>query len=197
VPADRPVQRTPWRELLREAFGKPLWPFALFAVATAAVCYHVLGPEAFALALAEDMDMALELLPRLAAAQVIAAILWVLLPRDRISQLLGTGGRRGLLIATAAGIVTPGGPASAFPLLALLASAGADRGVMVAYITSWALLGLQRIVVWDIPFMGADFSVLRFALSLPLPVLAGMLARRLPVGLSLDAVPPARRGPPE
>ncbi len=32
---------------------------------------------------------------------------------------------------------------------------------MVAYITAWATLGLQRILVWDVPFMGAEFAMLR------------------------------------
>jgi hypothetical protein len=44
---------------------------------------------------------------------------------------------------------------------------------------------MQRILVWDVPFMGADFSLLRFTVSLPLPVLAGLIARRLPLGLAL------------
>ena len=79
-----------------------------------------------------------------------------------------------------AGFLTPGGPTSAFVLLALIGSMGADRGVMVTYITAWATLGVQRILAWDIPMMGPEFSALRFAATLPLPILAGMLARALP-----------------
>lgn len=90
---------------------------------------------------------------------------------------------RGLIIATVAGTITPGGPASAYALLAVLAASGADRGAMIAYITAWATLGLQRILVWDVPFMGAEFAILRFAISLPLPVVAGLIARRLPMRL--------------
>ena len=97
---------------------------------------------------------------------------------------------RGLIIATAAGIVTPGGPASAFSLLVIVASAGADRGILITYITSWALLAVQRIIVWDLPFMGAEFSAIRFLVCLPLPILAGMIARRLPLSLVLPKTPP-------
>ena len=101
-------------------------------------------------------------------------------------RLIGReSGLRGLLIATAAGVVTPGGPASAYPFLAVLAGSGAERGTLVAYIVSWSMLGMQRILVWDVPFMGADFSLLRFAVSLPLPVVAGLVARRLPLDLVL------------
>jgi uncharacterized membrane protein YraQ (UPF0718 family) len=126
------------------------------------------------------------MLPRVAVAQVVAGFVWVLMPHDRVSQLVGPdGGRRGLVIATIAGIITPGGPASAFSLLVLIGSVGGDRGILVAYISSWAMLGLQRILVWDLPLMGVEFSVIRFLVCLPLPILAGWIARRIPLRLRL------------
>ena len=72
--------------------------------------------------------------------------------------------------------MTPGGPAAAFSLLAVLGGAGADRGALIAYITSWAMLGLQRVLVWDVPFMGAEFSLTRLLICLPLPIVAGLIA---------------------
>ena len=69
--------------------------------------------------------------------------------------------------------------------IAVLGAAGADRGAMIAYVSSWAILGLQRILVWDVPFMGAEFSLLRFLVCLPLPIIAGLIARRLPLTLRL------------
>jgi hypothetical protein len=91
---------------------------------------------------------------------------------------------KGLVVATIAGAATPGGPSSAYALLAVLAGSGADRGAMVAYITAWATLGMQRILVWDVPFMGAEFAILRGLVSLPLPVVAGLAARALRPGRS-------------
>jgi uncharacterized membrane protein YraQ (UPF0718 family) len=175
-----------WIRILRESFGRTFWLFLALAVVMAAICYVMLGPEVFDSAVARDKQLLANTLPRLAAAQVVAGLIWVMLPRDRFSRLIGSNsGHRGLAIATVAGIITPGGPASAYPFLAIIAGAGADRGVMVTYITSWALLAAQRIIVWDIPLMGIEFSSLRFLVSLPLPMLAGLLARRLPVSLSL------------
>ena len=124
--------------------------------------------------------------PRIVAALTISGLLWAMLPRDKLSRLVGTESTwRGLVIATGAGIITPGGPASAFSLLALLGGAGADRGAMVAYLTAWSTMGLQRVLVWDVPFMGADFSLARFLISLPLPIIAGLIARRLPLTLRI------------
>lgn len=182
--------------LLRQSFGKSFWLFVLIAAAAALACYLVVGPEAFAEGWARDRQMLADLLPRVAAAQVVAGLAWILLPRDRVSAFLRRNqGRRGLVIAAAAGAITPGGPASAFPFLAILAGAGADRGILVAFITSWALLGLQRIIMWDIPLMGMDFSVLRFVISAPLPIIAGMVARRLPFAVSLEESPPPEKAP--
>lgn len=179
--------------LLRDGFGTSFCCFAVFAVIMGIVCYIILGAEAFRSAVDADLELLGGMLPRVVAALTIAGMVWVLLPRERFSRLVGRdSGLRGLVIATAAGIVTPGGPASAFPLLALIGGAGADRGVLVAYITSWAALGMQRILIWDLPFMGVEFSVTRFLVGLPLPILAGIIARRLPLAMFL-VEEPARR----
>lgn len=170
------------KSVLKDAFGKGFWGFFAFAIVTGLICYRVKGPEEFFAALAHDTSMMLDLLPRVVVALSIAALIWVMLPRDRISGLVGQeAGMTGLIIATIAGAVTPGGPSSAYALLAVLAGSGADKGAMVAYITAWATLGLQRILLWDVPFMGAEFAILRMSVSLPLPIIAGLIARRVPI----------------
>lgn len=172
--------------LLKDGFGKSFWWFFAFAMVMGMVCYQFLGPQAFHTALRDDLELLAGMLPRVVAALTVAGMVWVLLPRERFSRLIGKeSSLRGLVIATVAGIITPGGPASAFPLLAVIGSAGADRGALVAYITSWAILGVQRILIWDLPFMGAEFTLTRFLICLPLPILAGLIARRLPLSLSL------------
>lgn len=179
-----------WRRgLLRNSFGGDFWGFLAFAVLAGAAVWIAKGEEAFLAAAREDGEMLLGTLPRILAALAIAGLLWAMLPRDRLGRLIGgESSWRGLLVATAAGTVTPGGPASAFPLLALLGAAGADRGALVAYIVAWSTMGLQRILVWDVPFMGAEFSAARLLISLPLPILAGLIARRLPLRLALRDV---------
>ncbi len=182
----RPGSRGWWAALLREGFGLSFWLFAAFAIGMGLTCYVVLGPDLFDGAMSGSLDLAGSTLPRVAAAQILAGFVWVMLPRDRLSRLADSNrGLRGLIIATAAGVITPGGPASAFSLLAIAAGAGADRGILITYITSWALLAVQRIIVWDLPFMGAEFSAIRFVVCLPLPILAGIIARRLPLSLVL------------
>lgn len=175
-----------WRSLLRRSFGPSFWGFVIFAIASATACYLVIGQEAFDEAIESDIAMVLRTIPRIVAAMLVAGMIWVMLPRDRLTTMIGgESGIKGLVIAAAAGLVTPGGPSAAFSLLAVLGAAGADRGAMVAYIASWSMLGFQRIIVWDVPMMGAEFSLTRFLVSLPLPILAGLIARMLPMKLTL------------
>ena len=172
--------------LLRRSFGRSFWGFVIFAIVSATACYLVIGPEAFDEAVENDADMLLKTLPRIIAAMLVAGMIWVMLPRDRLTRMIGSeSGFKGLVIAAMAGVVTPGGPSAAFSLLAVLGAAGADRGAMVACIASWSMLGFQRIIVWDVPMMGAEFSLTRFLVSLPLPILAGLIARALPLRVVL------------
>ncbi len=187
---EQPPIRTDWGGLVRSSFGTSFWMFVLLAIATAGICYAIIGPQAFESAVASDRRLLAELLPRVVAAQLAAGFVWILVPRERMSAFLNRHrGHGGLALAAVAGIITPGGPASAFPFLAILAGAGADRGILVAYITSWALLGMQRMIVWDIGFMGLEFSLTRFVISLPLPIVAGLIARRLPYSAAIETGP--------
>ena len=76
-------------------------------------------------------------------------------------------------------MLTPGGPFTSFPIVHALWVAGADAGALVAYVAAWSLIGLYRQIIWEIPFMGGDVSLLRFFVSLPMPLLAGFVARWL------------------
>jgi hypothetical protein len=43
--------------------------------------------------------------------------------------------------------------------------------------TSWSLFGFQRILAWELPFMGPRFLLARVLPTLVFPVLAGYLVR--------------------
>ena len=181
-----PDDATSMRDMIAAGFGKSFWAFAALAVVAGAACYFILGPQAFAAVVSGELETIVSTMPRIVVAIGVAGLIWVLLPRERVVGLVGQeSGLRGLLIAEAAGMVTPGGPTSSFALLAVLGGAGADRGAMVTYITAWSMLGLQRILVWDVPFMGPEFSATRFTVCLVLPILAGLIARRLPLELRI------------
>ena len=106
------------------------------------------------------------ILPRLVPALVLAGLMQVLIPEAVVSRYFGReGGIRAILVATAAGMFTPGGPMVSVPFMVAL----------VAYMTSWSLFGIQRIIAWEAPLMGWRFVVVRIVPSLAFPVVAGWL----------------------
>jgi uncharacterized membrane protein YraQ (UPF0718 family) len=114
------------------------------------------------------------------AACLIAAFVAVLMPREVVLRWVGAeSGFLGLVIATIAGIIVPGGPITVFPIAAAFVAIGADVGATIAFVTSWTLLGYGRALVWELPFFGIDFMLWRGLVALPLPVIAGLLGRWL------------------
>ena len=51
--------------------------------------------------------------------------------------------------------------------------------MLIAYAGGWALLGVQRILIWELHLLGPDFAITRYLISIPLPILAALLARRI------------------
>ena len=116
----------------------------------------------------------------IAVSFLAAGLAEVLVPRDWVQGALGAdSGLRGILIATAAGIVTPAGPFVSMPIAATLIRSGAAAGPVVAFLTGWALLALHRFVAWEVPILGMRVALLRYAVSLLLPIGAGLIARAL------------------
>ncbi len=100
-----------------------------------------------------------------------------ILPRDILADILGRdSGLRGLLLGTLAGAVMPGGPFVLFPILAVLLKAGAGVGPLVAFLSSWALLGFHRLIIYEAPILGWKFALCRMAASLIFPVIIGYFA---------------------
>jgi uncharacterized membrane protein YraQ (UPF0718 family) len=135
----------------------------------------------------EDSWLFVEILPKVLAGCLIGAFIQLLLPREVVSRWVGgDSGMTGLVIATAIGAVLPGGPFTIYPLAGAFLAIGAGVGPAVAFVTSWTLIGLNRAVIWEVPFFGIDFVLLRMIASLPLPILAGLgaqaLARFVPGG---------------
>jgi len=118
------------------------------------------------------------IVPRLVPAILIAGLLQVLVPQEVVSRHFGReSGLRALVIASLAGVLTPGGPMVTVPLMVALANSGASMAPLVAYMTSWSLFGMQRIIAWEAPLMGWRFVAVRVVPSLAFPVVAGWLVK--------------------
>lgn len=145
---------------------------------TALLVYFRDGHERVLEILIDDLGLFGAMLPRVVAGCLIGAFVALLLPREVVARWLGgESGVTGLVIATLAGTIFPGGPITIYPVAAALLAVGADVGVAIAFITSWTLLGYARALVWELPFFGPDFVMWRIAAAVPLPLVAGALAR--------------------
>ncbi len=65
------------------------------------------------------------------------------------------------------------------PIAAAMLGSGAGLGAVVAFLSSWALLSIHRFVAWEVPILGLRVALVRYAASLLLPLLAGLLVRAL------------------
>ncbi len=171
-------------------FDRSFWIVGAIAALSGVACYLLRGPEAFFASFKTDLELVLMIIPRLGAALLIAAAIQVLLPRDKVARWLGDqAGLKGILLATGAGMVTPGGPMTSFPVVNALHEAGTGRRALVAYLTSWSTQGFQRILMWELPMMGFEFASFRFLVSLPLPIIAGLISRYVPIDTEPTAKP--------
>lgn len=178
------------KSLASRTFDRSFWMFFVIVLASAAACWAIKGPEAFTEALHDDLGLMATVFPRVLLALMVAGLVQAILPHDKVAYWVGSeSGLRGIMIATVAGALTPGGPMTSFPFVVALYMAGADRGSLVAYLTSWELLGFQRFMVWEVPMLGVDFALMRGLANLPLPILAGLAARWLP-GIAPRVPPP-------
>ena len=150
----------------------------MLAFAAAATVYARDGREHFLTILLGDVTLFGEMLPKVLAGCLIGAFVTLLLPRVMVARWVGhESGFMGLLIAAFFGFLLPGGPITIYPVAGAFLIMGADAGAVVAFIVSWTLIGYARALVWELPFFGADFVIWRILAALPLPIIAGLLAR--------------------
>lgn len=139
---------------------------------------HILG-------LKSAGNLLLQIIPILIFAFIIAGMIQVLVPTEMISRWVGTeSGFRGILIGTAIGGLTPGGPYVSMPIAAGLLRTGAGIGTMVAFMTAWSLLAFSRLPI-EIGLLGWKFTLIRLACVFFFPPIAGLIANKFFSGVTL------------
>jgi len=147
-------------------------------IAAAATVFWRDGPDRFVAVLRSDLGIFVGILPKMLAGCLIGGFVILLLPREVVVRWVGAeSGFGGLLIASSIGVILPGGPFTIYPIAGAFLAIGADAGAAIAFVTSWTLLGVNRAVIWELPFFGLDFVTWRVLIAIPLPMLAGLMAR--------------------
>lgn len=123
------------------------------------------------------LKMALEIVPLLVFAFIVAGMIQTLIPKEFLSRWIGEGsGIRGILIGTIAGGFSPGGPYVSLPLAAGFLRAGASIGTIVAFLTAWSLWAVSRIPM-EVGILGWKIAVIRLASTFFFPPIAGLIAQ--------------------
>ncbi len=162
----------------------PTIVMGLLAIVLVFIAYNRGGGEHIQ-GLKSARDMVIQIAPLLIFAMIVAGMVRVLLPQEMISKWVGAeSGFRGLLIGTAMGGLTPGGPYVTMPIAAGLLRAGAGIGTMVAFMTAWSLIALARLPV-EMGLMGWKFALIRLACVFFFPPIAGFIANRLFSGVNV------------
>ena len=150
---------------------------AAISLTAAAIVYIRDGTDKLVAILSNDLWLFSGMLPKMLAGCLIAAFVTRLLPREVVARVGTESGLLGLLVATVMGAVLPGGPLTIYPVAGAFLVLGADVGTAIAFITAWNLLGYNRALIWEMPFFGPEFVGWRIVVAIPLPILAGLIAR--------------------
>ena len=142
----------------------------------ALVVVYWMSPESATKGLVATGNIAWDALPRMLPGFLIAGLAIAVVPKALVVNWLGhESGFRGVVLGTALGAAMPGVTGVQLPLVVAMMQLGAGVGPLMAYFSAWAILGINRLIVWEIPFLGMRLALLRFVVSLAFPVIAGAI----------------------
>ena len=166
--------------LLAPLSDRTLWMMLAVLAVLCVLAYQKGGRELLGEGLGNGASLLLRFAAIIAVSFLAAGLAEKLVPHEWVGGALGEqAGVRGILIAAVAGMITPAGPFVSMPVAAALLRSGAAPAAVVAYLTGWSLLAVQRLVAWEVPILGWRFALLRYAACVVFPVLAGLLVRAL------------------
>jgi uncharacterized membrane protein YraQ (UPF0718 family) len=118
-------------------------------------------------------------LPLLLLSFVITGLVQVLIPRDLITDWIGTrAGIKGVLIGGVVGGLVPGSPYAVFPIVGGLYTAGASLGAVVSFVSAWSLWSVSRLPV-EMALVDPKPALVRYAITFVVPPIAGLLAQAI------------------
>ena len=149
------------------------------ALVSAVLVWIQKGQTVFWTVLGENLQFGILLLPKIISGVFLASIIPLMLSREKVQQWIGPeSGFRGLWAAALAGVAIPGGPSVTLSLAGGLMAAGADLAAGITMVTAWALLSLNRTLIWEMSFLPPHLVLLRVILTFTVPVALGWIVRR-------------------
>ncbi len=135
-----------------------------------------LGLQALRDGISQAYKLVANVFPMILVGMVLAGMAQEILPADRVSAWMGEGsGFKGIMIGVAVGMLIPAGPYVVLPLAGSAMLAGAGYGPIAAFLTAWGVIPLHRTIVFEMPFLGARFTLARLIVNAPFPIVVGVL----------------------
>lgn len=126
--------------------------------------------------LKESKKLLLAVLPLLLCAFLMVGFMNILIPEKALQAWLGAeSGWKGLVIGPVIGALIQGGPYAFFPLFDAVFRQSVTTGTAIAMITAWGMLNVGHLP-YEFSFLGSRFVLLKYAIYLTIPSLAGLLA---------------------
>jgi hypothetical protein len=160
----------------RKKMDVSFWVLCIVTAILVFIGYRMKGWDLPLSGLVRGGGMLLDIGPNLLLGFALAGIVQVLIPNEYIAKMLGEGsGLKGILIATVAGALAPGGPYINIPLVASFYNSGASIGPLAAFLTAWGIIPINRTLVYEIPLLGTHFALARYASSILFPFVIGVI----------------------
>jgi uncharacterized membrane protein YraQ (UPF0718 family) len=142
-------------------------PAILAVLAAATVLVWAMRPDKALAVLFVSKDYLLEMLSVLPPVLVLCGLFDAWVPKRTIERLMGdASGIKGTSIAFLLGTVAMGPLYAAFPIGKSLLNKGASLFNVAVFLCVWASIKIPMIL-FEIKFLGADFALLRLALTIP------------------------------
>jgi uncharacterized membrane protein YraQ (UPF0718 family) len=110
---------------------------------------------------------------------IVIAQIQILLSKERIDSWLGKySGIKGIAISAIAGGLIPGGPYVYYPLAKSFAEKGLPVYILIAFLFGKHLYDFSRLPM-EISLIDPQVALIRNLITLPIPIIAGLLAQRL------------------
>lgn len=126
--------------------------------------------------LKSGLKQLIETAPLIIGAFVLAGIIEVLIPSEFVQNWLSKeAGIKGVVFGSFGGMLLGIGPYAFFPIVSSILATGAGLGTLVSLITGWCLLNFSR-MSYETAFLGVKFFTVKLILSIPLSLIAGLIA---------------------
>lgn len=129
------------------------------------------------------LSMFMEMLPVFIASFIIAGIALSLISPEQLSSwLTGSDSLSNIFISGLIGAIAPTSPIVLYPIAGTLYNVGTPIAVVISFVAGFSLVGIGRALVFELPFMGIKYVIIRSSITLIFPVIIGLIVQSLTNG---------------